>query len=149
MLTCGFNDSHGTGSGGDGGGFGWEDGHSGCRRRKPPARLPGPVDELIRHCAGLPLALGIVAARAEDHPVEELVEELRAAPLDALDLGERAADLRTVLAGTCGALSPDDREALTALADRPGEVRGTAATRYRCHVRARAVRTGVDHAADG
>ncbi|MGM1064816.1 BTAD domain-containing putative transcriptional regulator [Saccharothrix sp. Mg75] len=89
-------------------------------RRLPPTRLTGPVDELIRHCAGLPLALGIVAARAEEHPVEELVEELRAAPLDALDLGERAADLRTVLAGTCGALSPDDREALTALAALPG-----------------------------
>ncbi|GAA1287978.1 AfsR/SARP family transcriptional regulator [Saccharothrix xinjiangensis] len=89
--------------------------------RLPPTRLTGPVDELVRHCAGLPLALGIVAARAADHPLEELVEELREAPLDALDLGESSADLRTVLAGTCGALSPDDREALTALAALPGD----------------------------
>ena len=62
---------------------------------------PEAVDELLRWCAGLPLALGIVAARAAtqpDFPLTALVDELRhtSARLDALDLGELAGDLRAV-----------------------------------------------------
>ncbi|WP_344126645.1 ATP-binding protein [Saccharopolyspora halophila] len=50
---------------------------------------PEAVGELIRHCAGLPLALGVVAVRAVefDCPLSELVEELSGERerLDALD----------------------------------------------------------------
>ncbi|WP_371812901.1 NB-ARC domain-containing protein [Saccharopolyspora sp. ASAGF58] len=50
------------------------------------------VRELIRHCAGLPLALGIVAARAGENPsfpLIELVSQLQdeRERLDALDAG--------------------------------------------------------------
>ncbi|WP_190819472.1 ATP-binding protein [Saccharopolyspora pogona] len=53
---------------------------------------PEAVAEIVAHCAGLPLALGIVAVRAAefaDFPLDELVEELRneRERLDALDTG--------------------------------------------------------------
>ncbi|MCI2418983.1 tetratricopeptide repeat protein [Saccharopolyspora sp. K220] len=53
---------------------------------------PEAVAEIVSHCAGLPLALGMVAVRAAefaDFPLDELVEELRneRERLDALDAG--------------------------------------------------------------
>ncbi|MER7010428.1 tetratricopeptide repeat protein [Saccharopolyspora sp. NPDC000359] len=56
------------------------------------AEAPGAVAEIVSHCAGLPLALGVVAVRAAefvDFPLDELAEELRneRERLDALDLG--------------------------------------------------------------
>jgi DNA-binding SARP family transcriptional activator/tetratricopeptide (TPR) repeat protein len=65
---------------------------------------PAAVDELIRLCARLPLALAITAARAAArparpaHPLAALAAELRTAgrPLDALDAGEPAASARAV-----------------------------------------------------
>jgi tetratricopeptide (TPR) repeat protein len=62
----------------------------------------GPVDEIISHCAGLPLALTIVAARAATnpgYPLSTLSEELRDAGgrLDALDGGDSTTDVRSVL----------------------------------------------------
>lgn len=53
---------------------------------------PQAVDELVEHCAGLPLALGIVAFRAAEEPefpLRVLVDELRneRERLDALDAG--------------------------------------------------------------
>ncbi|MEV0082518.1 NB-ARC domain-containing protein [Saccharopolyspora sp. NPDC050642] len=53
---------------------------------------PEAVAEIVSHCAGLPLALGVVAVRAaefSDFPLDELVEELRdeRERLDALDTG--------------------------------------------------------------
>jgi hypothetical protein len=58
---------------------------------------------LLRWCAGLPLALGIIAARAATHPdlpLAALADELRdtSIRLDALDAGELAVNLRAVLA---------------------------------------------------
>jgi tetratricopeptide (TPR) repeat protein len=52
--------------------------------RLGPVRLaaePGAVDHLLDHCAGLPLALSVVASRAAGRPelrLSELVDELRA-----------------------------------------------------------------------
>ena len=73
---------------------------------------PGAVTALIRHCAGLPLALSIVAARADAHPgfpLAALVDELDEAPsrLDVLDTGELTAGLRAVFAASYRALPPE------------------------------------------
>jgi tetratricopeptide (TPR) repeat protein len=62
---------------------------------------PQAVAEILEYCAGLPLAINIVAARVATHsglPLAALAEELRdsTARLDALDAGELAANLRAV-----------------------------------------------------
>lgn len=57
------------------------------------------TDALVELCAGLPLALSIVAARVAlqpNVPVAELVDELRAERLEALDLGEHDVSVRSV-----------------------------------------------------
>ena len=61
-------------------------------------------------CAGLPLALAIVAARAAASPampLRELAADLRTAglPLDAMDTGEAATSLRAMLACSLRVLS--------------------------------------------
>lgn len=74
---------------------------------------PAAVRMLVRRCAGLPLALGIIAARAAlqpDLPLAALADDLADAStrLDALDAGELAVDLRAVLACSYVAL-PDEQ----------------------------------------
>jgi DNA-binding SARP family transcriptional activator/tetratricopeptide (TPR) repeat protein len=71
---------------------------------------PSSVDALVRHCAGLPLALAIVAARATVHPelpLRELAAELGEDEqrLDGLCTGEVGADLRAALEASVSALS--------------------------------------------
>ena len=66
------------------------------------ATEPEAVADLLGICAGLPLAVGIVAARAHQHPdfrLAVLADELRdsSARLDALDAGDLRANLRAVL----------------------------------------------------
>ncbi|APE24906.1 MULTISPECIES: AfsR/SARP family transcriptional regulator [Streptomyces] len=73
---------------------------------------PAAVAAIVEHCAGLPLALGIVAARAALYPdfrLAVLAEELvRAADrLTALDPGDVAVNVRAVLAASHRALTPD------------------------------------------
>ncbi|MGA5300312.1 AfsR/SARP family transcriptional regulator [Nucisporomicrobium flavum] len=75
------------------------------------AAEPAAVEALLRWCAGLPLALSIVAARAASDPalpLASLAAELHEAAtrLDALDGGEVAVNLRAVLSASCRALSP-------------------------------------------
>jgi DNA-binding SARP family transcriptional activator/tetratricopeptide (TPR) repeat protein len=65
------------------------------------AAEPTAATELVRLCAGLPLALAITAARAAAHPrfsLGSLAAELRDARgrLDALSTGEDATDVRAV-----------------------------------------------------
>ena len=72
---------------------------------------PDAVDEIIRLCAGLPLALAIVAARAATHPrfaLSTLAGELDACGnrLDALVGDDQATDVRTVLSWSYHAVSP-------------------------------------------
>ena len=72
---------------------------------------PEAVAALVEHCAGLPLALGIVAARAAMHPdfrLAVLAEELvRAADrLTALDPGDLTVNVRAVFAASHRALTP-------------------------------------------
>ncbi|MCO1576884.1 tetratricopeptide repeat protein [Crossiella sp. SN42] len=73
------------------------------------AAEPQAVADLLARCARLPLALGIVAARAATHPgfpLSAVAEELREDRLDALDSGELTTSLRAVFATTYQVLSP-------------------------------------------
>ena len=87
-------------------------------RRIGAARLdaePDAVAELQRYCAGMPLALAIVAGRATAHPgfpLAALAAELRdvATRLGALDTGDLAASLASVLSWSYHALSPREAE---------------------------------------
>ncbi|MEO6084844.1 MAG: BTAD domain-containing putative transcriptional regulator [Umezawaea sp.] len=86
---------------------------------------PAVVAELLEHCAGLPLALGIVAARAAvrpDLPLAALAEELRdhEARLDGLDAGESDLSLRAVLSWSYRPLSPEAVRLVGLLALAPG-----------------------------
>jgi hypothetical protein len=72
---------------------------------------PAAITELRTWCAGLPLAINIVAARAVQHrdfPLGMLVDELRdnTTRLDALDAGDPATSVRAVLDSSYHAL-PD------------------------------------------
>ncbi|WP_433119237.1 BTAD domain-containing putative transcriptional regulator [Micromonospora sp. CA-246542] len=70
---------------------------------------------IVDYCAGLPLALGIAAARAavQTHlPLRSLAQELRdtTARLDAFDAGDLKVNLRAVLSWSYQALSADEAE---------------------------------------
>lgn len=63
--------------------------------------------EIVELCAGLPLALAVVAARvaAQPHlPIAEVIAELRADRLEALDLGEDELSVRSVFSWSVRAL---------------------------------------------
>lgn len=67
------------------------------------------VQQIVLACAGLPLALSIVAARAvPGFPLAVVADRLRAArgSLDAFDGGDETANLRSVLSGSYRYLSP-------------------------------------------
>ncbi|MEV6243114.1 BTAD domain-containing putative transcriptional regulator [Lentzea sp. NPDC051838] len=69
---------------------------------------PSAAARLVQLCAGLPLALAVVAARAtlDQHPLGLLVEELEDAALDALDTDDPLTSVRAVFSWTFGCLSP-------------------------------------------
>lgn len=84
---------------------------------------PDAVAELRDRCSGLPLALGIVAARAHIRPaLADVAAELReeASPLEALDAGEQTASLRTVFSWSYRALSPPAGRLFRLLGLHPG-----------------------------
>lgn len=101
------------------------------------ARLAGEPDaaaELIRHCAGLSLALGIVAGRAAlapELPLAALAADLResSARLDGLDSGELRGNLRAVLATSLAAVRPEAAELFGRLGAAPGPDIALAAVR--------------------
>ncbi|MED7927902.1 BTAD domain-containing putative transcriptional regulator [Nonomuraea sp. LP-02] len=85
---------------------------------------PRAVDDIVSRCAGLPLALAIVAARANERPafpLGTLVSDLAGegpsddassegaseGDLDVFDGGDAATNMRTVLSWSYRALSPD------------------------------------------
>lgn len=89
------------------------------------AAEPDAVAALLRHCAGLPLALSIVAARAAaqpDFPLAVLAAELdeAATRLDALDAGDLTANLRVVFSSSYRALGPQQATAFGLLGLVPG-----------------------------
>ena len=97
-------------------------------RQLGPARLaagPEAAATLLACCAGLPLALSIVAARAAIHPhlpLAALAAELSdsAGRLDALDAGEPQADLRAVLSWSSLRPVPGAARAFALLGIAPG-----------------------------
>ncbi|MFB9903530.1 AfsR/SARP family transcriptional regulator [Allokutzneria oryzae] len=90
------------------------------------AEDPDAVSELVGYCAGLPLALAIVAARAVQqprHPLARFAAELReeSTRLQALRAWGAAADLRTVFASSFAALTEKQRRAFALLSKGSGE----------------------------
>ncbi|AHH95253.1 transcription regulator, SARP family [Kutzneria albida DSM 43870] len=86
---------------------------------------PAAVAQLLLHCAGLPLALTIVAGRAQEHadcPLATVAEELRDATnrLGVLDEGDPAASVRAVLSWSVADLTTDQLTVLSLLALAPG-----------------------------
>jgi DNA-binding SARP family transcriptional activator/tetratricopeptide (TPR) repeat protein len=86
---------------------------------------PKAAEEIISRCARLPLALAIVAARAAANPafpLAALAGELREARggLDALDGGDAATQVRTVLSWSYQTLSPDVARLFRLLGLHPG-----------------------------
>lgn len=86
---------------------------------------PDAVSELIDYCAGLPLALSIVAAHAATHtsfPLDELAAELgeTSARLDALDGMELTSNLGAALSWSYRALEPTTAEMFRVLGIAPG-----------------------------
>jgi DNA-binding SARP family transcriptional activator/tetratricopeptide (TPR) repeat protein len=96
--------------------------HAGVDRM---AAEPEAVTELLGWCAGLPLAVSIVAARAAQHPdfpLAGLAEELRerSARLDALEGGELTASLRAVFSWSYHALDGERAKVFGLLGLAPG-----------------------------
>ncbi|MFF0740470.1 BTAD domain-containing putative transcriptional regulator [Streptomyces sp. NPDC004111] len=86
---------------------------------------PGAVEEIVARCAGLPLALAVVAARAAAQPrfpLALLAEELRrdGSRLDALDGGDPASQVRAVFSWSYRALGPDAARMFRLLGLHPG-----------------------------
>ncbi|MBP2337553.1 DNA-binding SARP family transcriptional activator [Saccharothrix coeruleofusca] len=103
-------------------------GHLGAAR---VAAEPSAAAELLRHCAGMPLALGVLAARVRtrpDLPLAALAEELAdaSARLDALDTGELPTTLRAVFSASVRVLGQGAARLFGLLGLVPGPDVGTA-----------------------
>jgi tetratricopeptide (TPR) repeat protein len=83
------------------------------------------VDQIAEHCARLPLALAVAAARAAtrpDLPLAALAAELAdaAGSLDPFASGDPGTDVRAVLASSYAAVGPAARRLFRLLARHPG-----------------------------
>jgi DNA-binding SARP family transcriptional activator len=97
-------------------------GHLGQERAQAE---PGAVDSLLDACAGLPLALSILGARAAAQPVfplTALTRELQetATRLDVLDAGEIKANVRAVFSCSYRAIDAEAADAFGLLGLAPG-----------------------------
>ncbi|HEV7652027.1 MAG TPA: tetratricopeptide repeat protein [Actinophytocola sp.] len=113
-----------------------EDARKLLARRLGPDRIdaePDAVEELLDHCAGLPLALSIIAAHASVHPafrLADLVGELTRTSdrLSAFDGGDLGTNLRAVLSWSYRTLGPQEATAFRLLGVAPGpDIGATAA----------------------
>ncbi|MBB5867568.1 DNA-binding SARP family transcriptional activator/tetratricopeptide (TPR) repeat protein [Allocatelliglobosispora scoriae] len=89
------------------------------------AAEPEAVEEMITHCARLPLALAIVAAHAATRPqlsLEALAEELRdtGSRLDLLTTGDAHTDVRAVFSWSYRSLTPPAARLFRLLGLHPG-----------------------------
>jgi tetratricopeptide (TPR) repeat protein len=83
---------------------------------------PGPVTDIIERCAGLPLALAVVAARAATYPeftLAAIAAELRAG-MDRFASGDGPTDLWAVFSSSYRALGPPAQRLFRLLALHPG-----------------------------
>ncbi|GIG88593.1 AfsR/SARP family transcriptional regulator [Plantactinospora endophytica] len=102
--------------------------------RLAPHRLaaePEALDRIVGHCARLPLALAIVAARAATNPefrLAAIAAELGEARgnLDVFDDGDRATDVRAAFSWSYRTLGPPSQRLFRLLGLHPGGI-GTAA----------------------
>lgn len=81
------------------------------------------VGDIVESCGGLPLALGVVAARAATRPrlpLATLATELREARLDALGGGDLSSDVRAVLSWSVHRLDVGDVRVFSLLGAVPG-----------------------------
>ncbi|WP_431977394.1 ATP-binding protein [Micromonospora haikouensis] len=95
------------------------------------AAEPGAVDEIVGRCAGLPLALAVVAARAAAHPrfpLATIAAELRDAPrrLDPLAGTDPGIDVRAVLSWSYALLGTPAARLFRLLGLAPGPDLGAA-----------------------
>ena len=109
---------------------------------------PAATAELITQCARLPLALTIVAARAESRaafPLAAIVSELRDARgrLDALDGGEASSDARAAFSWSYDQLSAATARIFRLLALHPGPDITSAATASLCRISRRRAGLGL------
>lgn len=86
---------------------------------------PDAVAEILDRCAGLPLALAIVATRAVTRPafaIADIAAELRVAHggLDAFSDSDATLDVRAVFSWSCRGLGPDAGRMFRLLAAQPG-----------------------------
>lgn len=120
--------------------------------RLNPARAaaePDAVDQLARLCAGLPLALSIVAARAAARtglPLAAFITELRddQALLDALDAGDAAASVRAVLSWSYQNLTDQAARMFRLLGLHPGPDISAAAAARLAGISSRQARRPLD-----
>jgi DNA-binding SARP family transcriptional activator/tetratricopeptide (TPR) repeat protein len=95
------------------------------------AAEPGAVQEIVAACAGLPLALSIAAARAQQtgFPLAALAAELNEAGhrLNALDTGDPPSDVRAVFSWSYETLTPPAARLFRLLGLHPGPDLSTAA----------------------
>ncbi|MET8570114.1 BTAD domain-containing putative transcriptional regulator [Streptomyces sp. NPDC004783] len=96
------------------------------------AAEPEAVAGLLEHCAGLPLAISVVGARAAAHsafPLAVLAEELQdeSARLDALDAGDLTANVRAAFTVSYNALTVGAAEVFQLMGRAPGPEIGQAA----------------------
>ena len=104
------------------------DAHALLERQLGAARVaaePEAAREVVAHCAGLPLALAVVAARAAAHPdfpLRALADELanERTRLDALDTGDEEASVKAVFSWSYERLTPAARRMFELLGLHPG-----------------------------
>ncbi|MEH1128707.1 tetratricopeptide repeat protein [Micromonospora sp. CPCC 206061] len=112
------------------------------------AAEPAAVAEIVARCSGLPLALAIAAARAatdSDLPLARLAAELDRATdrLDALDVGDSASDVRTVLSWSYQMLPEQTARLFRLLGLHPGPDLGVATAASLAGVRPAAARRAL------
>ncbi|GGM55731.1 BTAD domain-containing putative transcriptional regulator [Dactylosporangium sucinum] len=84
---------------------------------------PTAIDEIVADCAGLPLALAVVAARAATNPqftLSRFAADLRAAGLDALTAQGRGTDVRALFSWSYRQLPPPAARLFRLLGHHPG-----------------------------
>lgn len=109
---------------------------------------PAAVDEIIQHCAGLPLALAIVAARAATHPnfpLSAIATELHETrgSLDAFTGAGAAVDARAVFSWSYRTLTAEAARLFRLLSLHPGPAVGAAAAASLTDTTVRRVRSSL------